>query len=164
VIPTSPRSSKMESGCSTNGRFGFSCFCLFQGQRLRPRRAGDSGPKCVLAVFVRSFGQEPPGTFARPETPALESGDSGRRDFWSGARLCIGPGVFLAHGQRLGAEDSGPQGQRLWGKCPATAIFCGRPIKGPLLPPWDGGFHFSLSCIVGPSSFGLSPSPSHDSC
>jgi hypothetical protein len=121
-------------------------------------RAGDSslgGPetpaqKCVFVIFVRSFGPEPPGTFPRPETPALGSGDSGRRNFWSGARLCNGFGDFVTHARRLGAGDSIPQGQRLRGKCLATASFRGGPIKGPLLPPWAGGFHFSLSSIVGP--------------
>jgi hypothetical protein len=113
-------------------------------------RAGDSGPKCVFVIFVQSFGPEPLGTFARPVTPALGSGDSGRRDFWSGACLYIGLGVFLAHGRRLGARDSSPQSPRLRGKCPATASFHGGPIKGPILPPWAGGFHFSLSSIVGP--------------
>jgi hypothetical protein len=72
-------------------------------------RAGDSCPKCVFAIFVQSFGLEPPGIFVRPETPALGSGDSGRHNFWSGARLCIGLGVFLTLGRRLGAGDSGPQ-------------------------------------------------------
>jgi hypothetical protein len=79
---------------------------FFQGRRLWPRRAGDCGPKCVFAVFVRSFGPEPPGTFARPETPTLGSGDSSRRDFWSGARLCNGFGDFVTRGRRLGAGDS----------------------------------------------------------
>jgi hypothetical protein len=58
----------------------------FRFQVFQPfSRAGDSGPKCVFAIFIWSFSPEPPGTFARPETPTLGSGDSSRHDFWSGA-------------------------------------------------------------------------------
>jgi hypothetical protein len=109
VIPTSPRSLKTEFGCSSYGCFGLSCFCLFQGQRIRPPRGGDSDPKCFFAIFIWSFGPKPLGTFSRPETLALGSKDSGRRDFWSGTRLCSGIGVFLAHGRRLGSGVSAHQ-------------------------------------------------------
>jgi hypothetical protein len=70
VIPTNPRSSKTESRCSSYGRFGFSCFCLFQGRRLRSRRAGDSGPKCVFAVFCPKIWPRTSVYFSRPKTPA----------------------------------------------------------------------------------------------
>jgi hypothetical protein len=124
VIPTSPRSSKMESGCSSYDCYGFSCFCLFQGWRLQPRRAGDSSPKCVFAIFVQSFGPEPPGTFARPENPTLVSGDSGRCEFLGGACSSNGSqGLFGAWPETLASK-----GRRLQGKCPATTSFHGGPI------------------------------------
>jgi hypothetical protein len=129
LIPTSQRSSKTESGCSSYDRFGFSCFCLFQGQRLRTRRAGDSTQNVFSPFFVQSFGPEPPGTFPGQRLRPLGTGDSGpslrtskargvaqRRD---GGRGFLAPFFLL--------------GRRKW---PATAIFVGRPIKGPLLPPW----------------------------
>jgi hypothetical protein len=72
-------------------------------------RAGDSSPKCVFAVFVWSFGLEPPGTFARLATPALGSGDSGCHEFLGGAHPSNGPrSLFDAW-----PETPAPKGRRL---------------------------------------------------
>jgi hypothetical protein len=164
VIPTSPSSSKMKSGCSSYGHFSFSCFCLFQGRRLRPRRGGDSGPKCVFIVFRPEFWLRTFGYFSRPKTsaprdrrlrpksPDLQNSRCHSAQRW-GRRL------FSPY-----PESPPPKGRRLRRKWPAMAIFVGRPIKGPLLPPWAGGF-FSLS----PPLLDLESLPSllhssHDSC
>jgi hypothetical protein len=96
----------MESGCSSYGCFEFRCFCLLQGQRLQPRRARDSGPICVFVVFIWSFGPKPPGTFARPETPALGFGDSSHHDFLGGACPSNGSRSLLDAWPETWARDS----------------------------------------------------------
>jgi hypothetical protein len=136
VIPTSPRSSKMESGRSSYGCFGFSCFCLFQGQRLRPRRARDSGPKCVFAVFRPEIWTGTSGYFSRPKSPAPRD-----RRLWPKSPDLENLRCRSAQrwGRRLFSpcpESSPSKGRRLRRKWHATAIFMGRPIKGPILLPW----------------------------
>jgi hypothetical protein len=123
VIPTSHRSSKTESRCSSYGRFGFSCFCLFQGQRLRPWRAGDSGlggpetpaQNVFLPFFIRSFGPEPPGTFPCQSLWPLGTGDSGP-SLWTSktrgvAQRRDGGRGFLAPAQSLLPPKAGDSGE-----------------------------------------------------
>jgi hypothetical protein len=109
VIPTSPRLSKMEYGYSSYGCFGFNHFYLFTGRRVRPRRAGDSGPKCAFAIFVRSFGPKSLGTFARSETPALGSRDSGYHKFLGGAHPSNGSQSLFVAWPETWARDTSPQ-------------------------------------------------------
>jgi hypothetical protein len=137
VILTSPRSSKTESGCSSYGHFGFSCFCLFPGPETPASDGRRLRPKICFFRFRPEF-------WPRTSGYLCQAGDSGRHIFWSGARLCIGLRVFLTLGQRLGVGDSGLQGWRLRGKCPAMTSFSGGAIKGPLVPPWAGGFLLSF--------------------
>jgi hypothetical protein len=147
VIPMSQRSLKTESECSSYDHFGFRCFCLFQGQRLQTRRAKDSGPKCVFAVFHPEYWSGTSGYFSRPKSPAprdrrlrpkspdLQNSRCRSAQRW-GRRL-VSP-----------CPESPPtKGRRLRRKWSAMTIFVGRPIKGPLLPPWVAATP-SLSSIV----------------
>jgi hypothetical protein len=120
VIPTNPRSSKWSPDAQV--------MIVLVSIVSAFSRAGDSGPKCIFAIFVWSFGPKPLGTFAKMETLALGSRNSGRRDVWNGAHLCNGFRDFVTHGRRLGPKDSGPQGRRLCCKCQAMASFRGGPI------------------------------------
>jgi hypothetical protein len=99
-------------------------------------RAGDSGPKCVFAIFRPGFWPGTSGYFSWPKSPAprdrrlrpksLDLQNSRCRSAQRWGRRLFSP-----------CPESPPsKGQRLRRKWPATAIFVGRPIKGPLLPPW----------------------------
>jgi hypothetical protein len=96
VIPTSPRSLKMECERSSYGRFGFSCFCLFQGRRLQPKMCFCHFSSIVLAQNLRVLFQ------IKDSGPSLRTSKT-----WGVAPRRDGGGSFLAPTRSLRPPKAG---------------------------------------------------------